>query len=138
MGKNELPGFLKKRNILYNTKNKETLKKHGDDYLAAGQLDDAMEFYTRAQSIDELRKMIESAKANADLVLYNKIFKSVKAEPLNDDLNEIGRLARELGKFATAKHAFEQAGNDAMLREIEEKLEQESPNIKEGKMGEEE
>lgn len=127
MPKQELPGLIKKRKILYESKDKSLLEKYGDLYFDARHIDDALTFYERAQSAAGLGKVEEFAVKNANLLMYKNIAKIRKISEDTKIVNDIGSKALELGKLTVAKQAFKEAGNEVMLKKVENLLEAEKP-----------
>ena len=122
MSDKELPGFLKKRKLLYSTKDKDALNKYGDMFFQAGKIDDALDFYERGRSSEGFSKVQEVALHEGNLYLFRKVCKITKSELQKASLNQIGEKALELGKLAMALDAFKEAGNDTMRKKLEEML----------------
>ena len=122
MPKEELPIFLKKRKLLWETKDKNQLAKYGDLYLNADFIDDALDFYERAQSHEGFLKIEEISKKTGNLVLYKKVAKILRKDVDPLAANEIGMKAMEMEKFAIALDAFKLSKNEVMQKKIEELL----------------
>ena len=119
MSSQEIPGFLKKRKLLYETKDKSLLAKHGDMFFDAGFIDDALDFYERAESREGYKKVDQFGRKEGNLYLYRKVCKITKINPDPTVINEIGTKALELGKLRFALDAFRASGNEAMVKKVE-------------------
>jgi hypothetical protein len=115
----EIPGFLKKRKLLWETKDADTMAKYGDLYLGEGSVDDAVDFYERAKHNDGFKKVLQIAKSEGNLYLYRKMCRLLKIQPDKAALEEVGNKAIELGKFSMALEAFKSAGNTMMIEKVE-------------------
>jgi hypothetical protein len=115
----EIPGFLKKRKMLWETKDPSTLAKYGDLYLGDGCIDDAVDFYERAKNSEGFKKVLQIAKSEGNLYLYRKMCRLLKIQPDKSALEEVGNKAIELGKFSMALEAFKSAGNTMMIEKVE-------------------
>lgn len=111
--------FIKKRKILYETKDKNTLTKTGDDFFAEGLIDDALDFYEQAKSEEGFEKVLKIGMEEGNLYLYRKICKIRRKDPEKAHLNSIGEKALELKKYTMALEAFKLSGNDGMRKKVE-------------------
>ena len=130
MPKTELPVFTKKRKLLYETKDKNQLVKHGDMFFEADHIDDALDFYEMAGNEEGFRKIEAVARKEGNLYLYRKVCKLMKDQPSKDITNEIGMKAIELGKLSMALDAFSDTGNEGMKKKVDQMLEGENPEKK--------
>jgi hypothetical protein len=122
MSKQELPTFIKKRKLLYGTKDMSLVAGYGDTFFEAGYIDDALDFYERAKSADGLKKVEGIALKEGNLYLYRKVCRISKVEPDKKIIDDIGAKALESGKISIAAEAFRASGNEAMLKKIEEAM----------------
>lgn len=88
----------------------------GDQYREAGLLNDAIDFYERANDSEALEALRETISEQGDVFLYGRILKALGREASPQEWIDIGEKARGLGKFAFAREAFKRGG----LEEAEE------------------
>ena len=117
--KNELPDYREKQKILYiDRRPAEELIAYGDRSLEANRIFDALEFYQKAKHQPALEKILETAISTGDAMLFEQAVKALHREYPVEWWNQLGHRAVALKKYTFARHAFEQAGDNAKLEEI--------------------
>jgi len=124
---------LKRRLVLYGKDTaRETLIYYGDLYLQEGRLNDAVEFYGRAGHREGLLRIKEWALQNGDAFLLEQVEVFLGEEIPEGVWVELGKKAKELGKYAFAQKAFARARDMEALREVQEIMEREGRSGTEG------
>ncbi len=117
--RNQLPDYREKQKILYiDRRSAEELIACGDRSLEANRIFDALEFYQKAKHQPGLEKMLETAISIGDAMLFEQTVRAFRREYTAEEWNRLGQRAFALKKYTFARHAFEQAGDNAMLEEI--------------------
>jgi hypothetical protein len=117
--KNQLPDYQEKQKILYiDARSAGELITHGDRCLEANRIFDGLEFYQKAKHQPGLEKILETAISSGDAMLFEQTVKALLREHSREEWNRLGHQAFSLKKYTFARHAFEQAGDNAMLEEI--------------------
>jgi len=112
-GRLKLPGYLEKRKILYSGQpSKERLKTLGDLYLEGGHLDDALDFYLKADERVSLERLKTRAIETGDASILVRLQNSSKIDVTKEDWQRAGESALKLGKESCAQVGFARvAGN---------------------------
>lgn len=112
-GRLKLLGYLEKRKILYSEQpSKERLKTLGDLYLEEGYLDDALDFYLKADEQMSLERLKTRAIETGDASILVRLQNSSKIDVTKEDWQRAGEKAEELGKETCAQVCFARiAGN---------------------------
>lgn len=133
MAKAKLLDPLKRRVVLYGKDTpREVLIHYGDLYLEAGRPNDAVEFYGRAGDRERLLKIKDLALETGDAFLLGQVEAFLGEEFPEEVWGELGRRAKELGKYAFAQKAFARAGDVEALREVQDIMDREGPSGAEG------
>ncbi len=111
LGKANLLACLEKRDLLNRSavSVKEFLE-WGARFEQEGLLSDAVDFYERARSAENLEKLLLVAREEGDLFLYGRILKALGREAARDEWIALGRKAEEFGKDAYARQALNKGG----------------------------
>ena len=110
-GRLKLPNYLKKCGLLYSQETpKERLKSLGDDYLAQGWLDDALDFYLKADDLTSLERLKTRVIEIGDASILVRLEKSAKIDVTKEDWQRAGEKAQELGKETCAQVCFNRSG----------------------------
>jgi hypothetical protein len=118
--KNQLPDYREKQKILYiDARSADELIAYGDGCSEANRVFDALEFYSKAKYQPGLEKIRETAILTGDAMLFEQAAKALRHEHAREEWSRLGRQAFTLKKYTFARYAFEQIGDAAMLREIE-------------------
>jgi hypothetical protein len=111
MGKVNLLACLEKRDLLNQPAvSVKQLLEWGARYEEEGLINDAVEFYERANSADHLEKLLPVALEEGDAFLYGRILKALGREAVPREWISLGQRAGELGKDAYALEAFKRGG----------------------------
>lgn len=123
MSTRKLPDYRLKQKILYIDKTPaESLISYGNLYLEAGELSDALNFYSRAAHQAGLKKIQDLALANGDAFIFQSAAKAGGVELRDTEWEDIARRATEMGKYLFAKHALEKANNTELLNALITKM----------------
>ncbi len=111
-GKNSL-SCMEKRNLLNQPAvSTEVLRSWGDRFFQMAHWNDAIDFYEKVNERQALEKILEVAKEEGDLFLFNRVCRALNMEPEKKDLQELAQQAEALGKERFASDALKQAGVD--------------------------
>jgi len=114
-GRLKLPGYLEKRRILYaQSASKERLKTLGDLYLEGGHLDDALDFYLKADERMSLERLKTRAIEIGDASILLRLQNLAKIEVRKGDWQRAGEKAEELGKETCAQVCFARVGGNSL------------------------
>ncbi len=122
----KLPNYRDKQHILYIKQHSDKdLIEHGDAFLAAGKISDAIDFYQRANYLQGLEKIKGIAELSGDVMLLQQVQKPLKQTINEDAWAAIGQRALELKKYLFALYAFERSKNEGMVGCIKELIKSE-------------
>jgi hypothetical protein len=111
VGKNRLLSCLEKRDLLNQAAvSIDRLLEWGSVYEEAGLINDAIEFYERANSTEPLEKLLGVAREEGDAFIYGRILKALNREATPQEWISLGEKAAECGKHAFAQEAFKKGG----------------------------
>jgi hypothetical protein len=104
-GNNDL-GCMEKRDLLNRSAiSVETLLRWGQHYEDAEMVHDAVSFYEKAGAREPLRRILELARDEGDLFLFNRICRTLQHTPTRDEWLALAAKADELGKVSFAEQA---------------------------------
>jgi tetratricopeptide (TPR) repeat protein len=102
---------LEKRDLLNQSAvSVDKLMGWGARYEEAGQINDAVDFYERANAAGPLEALLEVARDDGDAFLYGRVLKALGRDAPAEEWILLGEKARELGKHAFALEAFKRGG----------------------------
>ena len=114
-GRLKLPGYLEKRRLLYaQSTSKERLKDFGDLYLEEGYLDDALDFYLKADDRVSLERLKTRAIETGDASILVRLQNSSKIDVTKEDWQRAGEKAEEFGKETCAQVCFARVGGNSL------------------------
>lgn len=114
-GRLKLPGYLEKRGLLYaQSASKERLKSLGDLYLEEGYLDDALDFYLKADDRVSLERLKTRAIETGDASILVRLQNSSKIDVTKEDWQRAGEKAEEFGKETCAQVCFARIGGNSL------------------------
>jgi hypothetical protein len=109
-----LPDSLKKRQLLNEKElNPELCREYGEKFLELGFLEDALEFFKRADYEPGLDQIKALALESGDAYLMTRL----GAHP-PEVWRQVAKQALKLGKIHFARRAFEQAGDQEQAEEL--------------------
>lgn len=115
----KLPDYREKQRILYIDKRSDKdLIEYGDQYLEAGRISDATDFYQKANHVPGLEKIKEAAEASGDVMAFQYVIKALKKTATDNDWHRIGQRALELEKYTFAFHAFGKCDDALKIEQI--------------------
>lgn len=111
--------YLEKRRLLNSNEiDRDILVAYGNFYLEAGMINDALDFFEKADFEEGLKKIQRVSLEEGDVFVFKRVNKILGMEILDEQWNEIGNRALELGKSLYAALAFEAAGNSERAKEV--------------------
>jgi hypothetical protein len=111
VGKANLLTCLEKRELLNQSAvSVDQLLEWGARFEEAGLINDAVDFYERANSSETLEKLLKVVSGEGDAFLYGRILKALGREAAPREWVMLGTKAAELGKEAFAREAFKRGG----------------------------
>jgi hypothetical protein len=114
-----LPPFAKKRAILFGLKTSEAkLRATGEQFLAAGRHDDALEFFQRGGAEDMIRGVQDQAVDVGNVPLLMRACRALKQQPTRQQWTAAAKKAETNGMFSSALLAWEQAGDEAGVERV--------------------
>lgn len=120
---NNILTYKEKQRILYLDKTpKEELIKWGNFYLEKDLIYDAFEFFKVAGDGNSLKSLLNQAKSEGNFFLFNSIASTLKQDISAGEWDEIGKIAEQKEKNEFALKAYEKAGNDRKIEEINRML----------------
>ncbi len=107
MEKSRLLSCLEKRDMLNRSAvSVDQLLKWGRRYEEEGLINDAIDFYEKANSSESLENLLSLSLREGDAFNYTRIMKALGRQAPADEWISIGKRAAELGKDAFAREAF--------------------------------
>lgn len=126
MGKTGLLTCLEKRDLLNRSAvSVDQLLKWGRLYEEEGLINDAIDFYEKANSTESLENLLSLSLSEGDTFNYTRILKALGRQAPADEWISIGKRAAELGKDAFAREAFKRGGLEPA--EMAESQERQAP-----------
>jgi len=119
-----LPNYLKKRKLLYSKGSSlEELKGLGDRFFQEEQLNDAIDFYEKAEYKEGLEAIGRLSKDKGDFFSFRRVVDVLKREVSGEEWEALGDRAQELGCLHNAIKAYRMGQNDLKLQSVEKKIE---------------
>jgi tetratricopeptide (TPR) repeat protein len=120
----KLPDYRLKQKMLYvDVVDPEVLKNYGDLFFKEGNYSDALDFYQKANSIEGMQKIKETALDSGDVMLFQRTAKVLNLVLKPSDWENIGQKAIALKKYFFARHALEKADNEESLNALKKIME---------------
>ncbi len=111
MGRKSLLSSLEKRDLLNQSAvSIDKLLDWGALFESEGLINDAVDFFQRADSVEDLERLLAQVVEEGDTFLYGRILKALNREATSQDWAAIAARAEELGKQAYAREALKRAG----------------------------
>jgi len=109
--KSSLLTCLEKRDMLNRSAvSVDQLLKWGRLYEEQGQINDAIDFYEKANSSKSLEDLLSLSFREGDAFNYARIMKVLGRQAPAEEWISLGKRAAELGKDAFAREAFKRGG----------------------------
>ena len=135
MGKKELPHYKKKQQLLHAKDAKpDDLRRQGEEFLQAGWLSDAIDFFGKAGDQNGLEKIRDIAISEGDVFLFRRTLKAMDVTASEDQWKELADRALDLGKLQFAREAYRMAGDRKSLDKVDQLInpqEEEKPEEEE-------
>lgn len=114
MGRTNLLSCLEKRDLLNRSAvSVKELLSWGQRYEEQGMLNDAIDFYERANAPEALEKLLPLAREEGDAFLYGRLLKALNRQEAPREWLALGQRAEELGKETFARDAYAKGGGTA-------------------------
>ncbi len=111
--KQDLPGFARKRDILFGRKtSRERMRQTGEQFLEAGRYYDALEFIQRAEADDLARRIVATAIDAGDAALLMRAKKVLGEAAMDEEWTRTAANAEKAGLYAAAYLAHSRAGHE--------------------------
>jgi len=102
---------LEKRDMLNRSAvSVDLLLKWGRQHEEEGLINDAIDFYEKANSSESLENLLSLSLQEGDVFNYARIMKTLGRQASADEWISVGKRAAELGKDAFAREAFKRGG----------------------------
>jgi hypothetical protein len=122
----KIPDYWLKQKILYiDHTDPQILENYGELFFAEGNLSDALDFYSKANSTEGLQKIKNAAQASGDVMLFQRSAKALNLELKPADWENIGQIALASKKYFFARHALEKANNEKLVNSLAKIMEAE-------------
>jgi len=110
--RNRLPGFSEKRKILFSPKTTpEKMRRTGELFMEAERYDDALEFFSRTDAEDLVRRIAAIAMDAGNTPLYMRAKRVLKEEITEREWTDLARNAEKAGMYSGAYLAHLKAGH---------------------------
>ena len=120
MGKKDLPHYKKKQQLLHAKDIKpEDLRRKGEEFLQAGWLNDAIDFFGKAGDQNGLEKIRDITIEEGDVFLFRSALKALDATANEGLWKELADRAFALGKYQFAREAYRMAGDRKSLDKVD-------------------
>jgi hypothetical protein len=117
-----LPSFLQKRKVLFGEKtDPEKMRAAGKQFMEAGRLDDALEFFQRCDADELVRTVMDTAIAQGNTPLVMRALKVLGQEATPQQWSACAENAEKARRHTCAALAYEKAGRSddaARMREL--------------------
>lgn len=124
--KEALPGYLNKRKVLYESEAPpDQLQTMAEQFVEAGHLSDAVEFYSKAGANERIEALLDEAIARGDTFLCEQISSATDRTLTEDQWAGVGKQAMDSGKYGYALRAFEMIGDEAAIQQVKKVMEPE-------------
>jgi hypothetical protein len=111
VARTNLLSCLEKRDLLNQSAvSINRLLEWGAVYEEADLINDAIDFYERANAAEPLEKLLSIAREEGDAFVYGRILKALNREATPQEWISLGEKAAEFGKHAFAQEAFKRGG----------------------------
>jgi len=136
MGKKEPPHYKKKQQMLHaKDVRPDDLRRQAEEFLQAGWLSDAIDFFDKAGDQNGLEKIRDIAISEGDAFLFRRTIKALDAAASESQWKELADRAIDLGKLQFAREAYRMAGDRKSLDKVDKLI---SPEAEEAPPAEEE
>jgi hypothetical protein len=121
MGKKGLPHYKKKQQLLHaKDARPDDLRRQGEEFLQAGWLSDAIDFFGKAGDQNGLEKIRDITISEGDVFLFRRTLKALDTTASEDQWKELADRALELGKLQFAREAYRMAGDRKSLDKVDQ------------------
>lgn len=113
----DMPNYLDKHKYVFgHNASTDTAKALGEQCLSQGRLYDAIDFFFRAGERGRVENIRKTAYDEGDFFLYRHTFVVFAEQPPTSELDALGDIAVQKGKYLFAKQAFTLTGNHSKLQ----------------------
>jgi len=119
-----LPDSIAKRDILHGAKaaDSATYLTHAKNYIAAEQFSDAIDFYGKAEAVDELRSLSKKFIEEGDTFLLLKVLHHQPHLVEDHDIERCGENAEKAGKIRYAIMAYQKLENEDKVEALKDSI----------------
>jgi len=126
--KNSLLTCLKKRDILNRDEiDSQALVDYGSRYLRFELLNDALDFFEKAQHSEGISKIKDLAIQSGDLFLYKRCCSILGTRENKKELLELAERAISYGKMSFASQVYETLGETRKAKALKDGLSEDIP-----------
>ena len=119
MAEEDLPEFAEKRELLYSDDvPMERVKEVGRQFMAEELFNDALEFFERARSVEDVRTVADTARDIGDTAVWLRCKRILGEEPDRETLLTIAAAAEELKKYSFAIEAWRRLGDEEQVERL--------------------
>ena len=114
--RNEALNCLKKRDILNDANgDRESLRRQADSFWEQGFIQDAIDFYAKADNKEGLARTVEQAVSEGDLFSAKNASAKMGVALTREQLTTLAHNALETGKLRFALQAYTLLGDEASI-----------------------
>ena len=107
----QLPDFRNKRKVLFGSKTSaQQMLETGRAFMEAERFYDALEFFSRAEATQEVRRIAVLAADRGDIALFLRAKVVLKEPPMEKELEAVAHNAEDAGLRSMALTAYVKAG----------------------------
>ncbi len=126
----DLPHYKFKQALLHGKDtNPAEISRLGRRFLEEGWLNDAIDFFKKAEDSQGLAAIREISIEEGDIFLLRQAIKAGGEAAGEDEWKQIGERALELGKLQFAREAFRMFGDRKAMEKVDQLLEPEPEKI---------
>ncbi|HUU00960.1 MAG TPA: hypothetical protein VM425_05930 [Myxococcota bacterium] len=120
----DLPHYKLKQALLHGNDSKPgELSRLGRRFLEEGWLNDAIDFFKKAEDSQGLATIREISIEEGDIFVLRQVIKAGGEAAGEDEWKQIGERALELGKLQFAREAFRIVGDRKAMEKIDQLIE---------------
>jgi hypothetical protein len=139
MGKKELPHYKKKQQLLHAKDARPgDLRRQGEEFLQAGWLSDAIDFFKKAGDQNGLEKVRDIVISEGDAFLFRRALTALDVTASEEQWKELADRALDLGKLQFAREGYRMAGDRKSLDKVDQLINPDAEETPEAETEEEE
>lgn len=123
MADDEQPEFFEKRRLLYSDDVPvDEVIAVGHKFMDVERYSDALEFFDRARSHEDVRRVADLAMDNGDTAIWLRCMRILGEEPDAPTMVKLALRAEELGKYSFAIEARRRLGDEEEVERLRARL----------------